>query len=608
MYYMHRHIINRWKFIVLVVLILISIRANIVYTFGSSSEGDPAPPSGNGGGGGGGGGFLFFDYYIPLIFDETHKDGLASVSVTLIQPSLMLTSFAMDESGVNQRVFNSPTTVIFDPSSSPGLTNGSLIRLTAPAQVVVHRLTQDVENDKSFAYTVLPDRMRGYEYRAPFDGYVTVFTEDQLTEVNFRFPNGSTKQGMIFQPFDPQTFPIAKGTYINTTKATTVTFFSPDDENGYKATLGIPRYLRGMKYIIPQQLYVTPEDETDLSYVEVIPSSPTEINLTYVSGAVRTVSIFGPTKFSLSADLVGITSRRSEIDVNLHFVHQYAGLTKSSMVQMIEAPEMRAGELFAIIPGLSASFAILQPNTNFTVAEYTQDGFIIANREVWKLETYDSVSIPTKFSPSIVVANDSLYGLSVSPGRSLHWMAPSMAFVLLPLNQQTLYRNVTGITATWYRFTNLAIQSIDIFPDPAEEFSSLLLEVRIVNNGSLPASAFKLEVKLDDEIVIQDELDFLPVNETLVYTYRTFLRYNQRNLTLSIDVDVENEVTEINEDDNTFSGTIHVGRNIRLRVSIDLFIIIVIVYLARIAYRRFRLMRKLQKSRVDAILTIEEET
>lgn len=597
---------SHWVSILLVLIFLVSVSTNYSVTIASSSEGDPVPPSG-GTGGGGGGGFLFFDYYIPLIFDETHPDGLASVSVTTFQPSLMITSFAMDESGVNQRSYDTPTTIFFDPSKSPGLTNGSLIRLTSPAQVVVHRLTDDISEDKSFAYTVFPDRMRGFEYRAPFDGYATVFTEDQLTNVNFLFPNGTSLTRTIFQPFAPQTYPVVKGTYINTTEFTTVTFYSPDHETGYKAALGIPRYLRGSEYIIPQNLYDLDKNETDLSYVEIIPTAPTEIVFTYKGGENRTFEIFGQSTFSLSSDLVGIHAIRAEIDVNLFFVSQYGGLTRSSSIQMIEAPEMRAGEIFAIVPGFSASFAILQPQTNFTVAEYTEQGYLLANRGPFELEKYDSVSIPTKLEPSIAIGNNSLFGVSVSPGRSGHFMDASMAFVLLPLNQQTLYRNVSGITATWYRFTNLAIGSIDIFPDPAEEFSSLLIEIKVISNGSLPSSSFKLEVDLDDEVIIEDEIDFLPVGETLTYSYRTFLRYNQQNMSLSVQVDVENEVTEINEDDNNFSGTIEVFENLRLRVSIGLVVFAALAFIGRTIYKKIKLARQIQKSRVDAILTIEEE-
>ncbi len=575
----------------------------------SSSEGDPAPPGSdpNGGSGGGGGGFLFFDYYIPLIFDETHKDGLASVTVTIIQPSLMITSFQMDESGVNQRVFNQPTTITFNPSTSRGLTNGSLIRLTSPAQVFVHRSSQDDFADKSFGYTVLPDRMRGFEYKSPFDGYAVVFTEDSLTTVNFAFPNDTFKKEQIFRPFSTQIYPVTRGTYINTSEPTTVTFYSPNESTGYVATMGVPKFLRGNRYVIPNHLYDLSKDQLDFSTIEILPESPTEVKIEYENNSTQILSIFGFTQLALSSGIKSLTSIRADIDVSINIKIQYVGLIRSSFVQLIEAPEMRAGELFTIPSNFSASFAVLQPNTNLTVADYSSSGYVLANREAWKFDEVASVSLPGKDSPNIVVANDSLYGIAVSPGRIGHFMAPSTAFVLLPLNQQTLYKNVTGIFATWYRFTNLAVSSIEIFPEPAEEFSSLLIKVTFISNGSLPAGNFKLQVNLDGEPIIEDEISFLQINTSLVYTYRTFLKYDTKNMSLSATIDLNNEVTEINEDDNSVSLEIHVIKNIRLRGSFWLFLILTTVYVMKTAYQKFISMRKLKRSRVDAILTIEEE-
>ena len=72
-----------------------------------------------------------------------------------------------------------------------GLTNGSLIRLTAPAQVVGQRSSQDIVQDKSFSYSILPKRMMGFEYFSPFDGRLSLFSLNSGTTVNIQNIDGT---------------------------------------------------------------------------------------------------------------------------------------------------------------------------------------------------------------------------------------------------------------------------------------------------------------------------------------------------------------------------------------------------------------------------------
>ncbi len=601
---MRLHIPRKPRAFLVIILILLFSASFSIQIDASSSEGDPVPPQG-GSGGGGGGGFIFYDYYIPLIFDESHADGLAKVRVTIIQPSVVITSFAMDESGVNQQIVNEPSTLEFDPFHSPGLTNGSLIRLSSPAQVTVLRDTEDKDRDISFAYSVMPDRMRGFEYRAPFDGYVSVFTEDQLTFVNVVHQNGSTVTETITAPFTTKTIPVSYGAYINTTKPTLVAFFSPDMTNGYVATMGVPKFLRGTEYIFPTSAFDLDKDEDDYSEIVIFPESPTVIEIQYPFNYKENVTIFEGSKLRLDRNIRGIKSYYADIDVQIFVRHSYGGILRSSAVQLIAAPEMRAGELFTVPIGVSSYFSVLNSNTNLTVLNYADGEYFEGMREVLIKQKFETFELPGKPVPNAVIGNHSLFGFGISHGKYGHIMAPSLSFLLLPLNTQTLYRNVSDATFTWYRFTNLAIASIDVFPEPVEEFSSLFVSVTIIANGSLPAGNFKVEIALDGKNVVEDESAFLQVNDTVTYTFRTFLNYDQKNLTLEVLVDIENEVTELNENDNNLIQTIQVVRNIRLRISMAIAIFISVAYIINRIVGRIKKYRRLKQARVDAILSVE---
>ncbi len=108
-----------------------------------------------------------------------------------------------------------------------GLTNGSLIRLTAPAQVVGQRSSQDIVQDKSFAYSILPKRMMGFEYFSPFDGRLSLFSLNSGTTVNIQNIDGTN----LIQSIDGSTLTIDVkiGSYINTSYPTLGVFFSNNE-------------------------------------------------------------------------------------------------------------------------------------------------------------------------------------------------------------------------------------------------------------------------------------------------------------------------------------------------------------------------------------------
>ncbi len=569
-----------------------------------SSEGDPGTPPA-GGGGGGGGSPQFFDYYVPLIFNSSHADGKSIIQITFIQPSVLITTFAQDKAGVTQSQIRTPQTIILDPDNARGLTNGSLIRTTSPVQVIVQRNTQDISWDHSFSYTILPIRMAGYEYRAPFDGFIAIFTKTQDTQVNIRHRNGTVKSGRIFIPNTMKMFSVTSGAYINTSRSTIGAFYTTI--GGYKASMAVPKFLRGKDYIFSGNLYNLNNNQVDLSKIRIFTDHPTELQIQYVNNQIKKLAIFGDTVLPLTSSIRGIKSLRGDISVSVEINIAYGGILRSSSVELMAAPEMRAGELFAYSSGFSESFSVINQQTNMTLLHFDTNQYRVAYRDIPVYSKYDTHEILTEVVPSVLVANHSLFGIGTSPGKIGNPMSPSMAYLPLPLNSQTLFRNVTGVKSTWYRFIDLAVNSITFFPKPPEEFSSQTIIVKIVSNGSLPAGEFVYTVTIDGKEVAKNTVTFLPVNNTIELKFNQFLPFDTKTLSVVVSVDINNQVNEITKNDNNLSINVPVVQNLRLRGTFYLVLTIIAVLTGRYFYRKYKEKQTEEEGRVDMILTIEEQ-
>lgn len=583
------------------VLLILVIFLQPLTATASSSEGDPNPPSG---GGGGGSSPQFFDYYIPLIFNNSHKAGESSVIVWIVQQSIIIGSFGLDPSGINQMRVDIPQKLVFKPSTSPGLTNGSLIRLTAPAQVVGARESQDIFTDDSFSYSILPARMMGFEFFSPFDGFIAVFTNTQYTKVNLVTSSGEVRTNTMIIP-GSKSFSVQAGEYINTSQPVIAAFYT-SSITGTAAAMAVPQYLKGDEYIVNPKLITPTRYEITQTIAHVLPTVPTELTITYSNLSTSTVNIFGPTDILISSDIRGITAKRSDMTISLATRTYYAGTARLSTVQLIAAPEMRAGELFLVPNEFSSHIAVINQQTNISTIAYYEGAYVLKSRYVPIRDKYDILSINEKTSITLLLANHSLFIIAASPGNIGNPMSPSMAFLSLPLNTQTIYRNVTGAAATWYRFRNLAVQKIELLPTEPEDFTGETIRVTFISNGSLPASAFAVSIIIDGKEMLNTKYDFLQVNKTLVFEFRLFLKYKTSQISVSAAIDTESQVSESNEDDNAFAEVYTVTQNMRIRVSMVLLVLIVIAYTVRKLLRRWKAARNINKARFDAILTVSE--
>ncbi|MCH8908967.1 MAG: hypothetical protein IH840_17930 [Candidatus Heimdallarchaeota archaeon] len=574
-----------------------------VQSFAASAGDAGAPPSA--GGGGGGGSPQFYDYYVPLVFNASHPHGESQIILWIIQPSILMTSFALNEAGITSAQFQEPTYLEFSPSANLGLTNGSLIRTSSPILITGQRLTEDILSDQSFAYSILSDRMMGFEYRAPFDGYISAISLRANTRVFVQNPGSTAFSGVISLGGTTVTLPVKKGAYINSTEPINAAFLSYSD--GVAASMAVPYYLQGDFYVFDGDLSTPRADELDLSYLRVIPTEPTELTFHFDDGSASKVIISDTQDFSLSKNLRGLGSSRGMITVSIHQKHVYGGTTRISVVELMDGNEMRAGELFLTPFGYTSHFSIVNNDTDYLSIIYDPQvfNFVQSVRSNFTVGSFDTISYNGVSDAHLLLGSDSGFGFLSTPAKISHPMAPSVAFLNIPLNAASTNPNRTGIDSTWYRFPNLGVQSIEIIPGPPEEYTGQTIKITVISNGSLPASGFNLDIIINDEEVLSQEYDFLQVNDTLEFEFDQFLSFGIESITVSVNVDTANAVNEINEEDNVLLEIINVEQNVRLRFTgflIIMTIVIFVLYRIRISYLKRNSMKRVH---VDAIIEFE---
>jgi hypothetical protein len=595
------------RFIVFILISIIIIASNASFSSASSAgEENPPPPPPPGGGSSGGGSPQFFDYFVPFVFGEGHPHGVSEIIVWTISPTILITSFALDAAGSNQLNVPNPSKFTFNPEDNRGLTNGSLIRTTSPVLVSGQRTTEDIFHDHSFAYSILSSRMMGFEYTSPFNGFISLVSVSQDTTINIKHPGEISIDWDIPIGQSTITLAVKEGTHINSTRPTNAAFISYLD--GTSASMAVPGYLRGTNYIFDANVTTHKSEEIKRSYILIDPEKPTELEFKYSNGEKNTQIIFRRTKFELNSDLISINSSRGKIDVTLRNIFDYGGTTRSSTLQLIAAPEMRSGEFFVMPEGYSSHLVAIQNNTSFGtgVYDFTENAYKINSRHVLNKSSGMSYSFNSLDDSSLLVGSNSAFGFLSLPGKTGHPMSASLAFLNIPLNAQTNRENITGILATWYRFPNLAVMDISIDPSPHEEYTSQTVRVEVKSNGSLPASRFRLEITIDKKVEIDETYDFLQVNDTLVFKISKFISYGKNALNISVSVDIDDDVNEINEDDNKQSYGVKIKKNIRLRWSIYGLLIAITTYLIYRFGKFLRVKRRSARTHVDVILSFQE--
>ncbi len=589
---------------VLTIFIILLILISPMHIDASSSGDDGSSSSASSSSGGGGGSPQFYDYYIPLVFDETHRDGHSEVSIWIVQPSVLITTFDQNEAGVNSIQVNEPVKMTFNPIDNQGLTNGSRIRSTSPMLVVGHRTNEDIFRDTSFAYSVLIDRMMGFQFVSPVDGWINAFTLTSDTRIDVKNSNNQIIPTRIDTAFTTEEIPVRKGDFINSSAPVLGAFISY--QNGTYASMALPKYLHGHDYIFDTDLTAERSDETVLSHITIIPDEPTEIQLLYPNSGIERLVIEGPVQLKLSDNLRAIHSERSEISVTIHQKILYGGLIRQSLVQLISSTEMRAGELFVTPTGFSTHISSLKENSTFITGIFDKeiDDYNFASKLNITRGLYETIQYQGLSDSHILLGNQESFSFITSPGKASHPMAPSVAFLNLPLNPSTS-ANVTGITATWFRFPNLAVSEMKIIPGPAEEYTGQKIYIKVISNGSLPASRFNLLITIDQEAVIEEEYEFLQVNSSLEFKINEFFSFGKEKINITARVDVNDNVNEINEEDNSDSLDVVINKNIRLRVSLFIALLLVLTFIAHRV--RLRIIRRRQKIRahVDTIITTE---
>jgi hypothetical protein len=521
----------------------------------------------------------------------------------------------LDPAGSFQIYVPNPSKFTFNPTENRGLTNGSRIRTTSPVLVSGQRTTEDIYHDRSFGYSILSSRMMGFEYTSPFDGFISLVSLSQDTVIKVKHPGEFSQDRDILG--STITLAVKEGTYINSTRPTNAAFISYAD--GTSASMAVPGYLRGSNYIFDADVTAHKSEEIKRSYILIDPKQPTELEFQYSNGEKDTQIIFQKTKFGLNPALRSINSSHGKIDVTLRNIFDYGGITRSSTLQLIAAPEMRSGEIFATAKGYSSHLVAIQNNTSFGTAvvdddfrqcitEIASQEECLSSRHIFNKSSGMSFSFNSLNDNLVLIGNNSAFGFFSLPGKTSHPMSASLAFLNIPLNTETNRENVTGILATWYRFPNLAVIDLSIEPRPHEEYTSQTIRAEVISNGSLPASRFRIEISIDKKVEVDETYDFLQVNETLVFEISKFISYGKNTLDISVNVDVDDQVNEINEEDNKQSFGVKIKKNIRLRWSIYGLLTILTLYMFYRFGRFLQVKRRTSRTHVDVILSFQENT
>lgn len=600
------------KAITLITLLLISgigiqtLAANA----GSSSGGDPPQPPSDSTASSGAAGSRYFNYWIPLVFTEAPY-GPTIITFTSVSPVQIIPHF--DSLTMNGSI-SLPEFGYFALSTEyePYLANGTWFETTGPVQVTVmsyNGVLENETNDYSWSYAVLPTNMWDQKYVVNYDDTLLAIMPgyDGISATVFSPPtaNGQRSSNDIDLNYigNVTLLRADAGTVVYSESAIWLVQFNGNPETGTFAMAGIPSILWDNQYLISDD--VTPgEPPNETSSFDFIP--PQAGTLTMLSDdsynelefdANQTVSVpLDSQEFECRRRAFGVNEDSNEFPgvLRFMFIDQQERLHVST-IPLIGRDKLSFAEIYftlPLLPGREMSAGAIEDETAISMYTVDKDGNpMLTTPELYSAGQF--VSIPDFYA--LAIANKSILAYEAASQYYNDSTLASIAQILFPQNMVSQYPTDEAIYPSWYRMPNLAIHEVRFDPYPLTKVQNAIMEVEIINNGTQITGPFSVQINVNGVEKYRERRDNgLRPDEIYEISVQEFQWFSRDVLTYSINVDIDNDIIELSEDDNTIQGSEEVVFNPRLRLLVYAFItalVVRVIFFVGKKYQRFRFKR-----------------
>ncbi len=559
--------------IILVILSSVSvvITTSIKVTAGSSSSGDVPPPSGGNGdtSGGGAAGGMYFNYRIPLIFKEG-EFGPSIVTITVVQNGTALFFNFISPKYGNQTTLFSGEPLVLNPKNEPELTNGSLIQSTGPLQINVYHSSKSELYDDSYSYSVLVMSMWGRLYQSPFDNIkAKIMAGFNNTEIQINHPDSDIQEENLDTIGDSLDVTLFKGSIIEANGPIGVVLYNMSTTTGTFAFTSIPKYLWGTEYSlssIPESQNIVGLTDNSAYAISTINEMGT-IFFTDIYEEINTQTIAINETISLSASLDDnyyekAISTSANYSITLCYDYEINDTRHKSAFQFISPDNMKWAELY---------YTSVDQSHNLLRSIFVSDNTTVIPFALYDNGTQIAFGDPVSgdIGTFITFGADIPFGLyaegylfsyifSEAPER-FNWN--STAHLLYPLNLYSYIDNTSTSFPSWYRFPDLNVRRMEIYPENPTELRNLKLDIIIQNNGTIPCAPFYTTVFINDTLRIHKKIDGLDINETFSIPYEQFQGFGIKTWNVSVYVDSRNQIFELAEFNNSYEMMVVISRN-----------------------------------------------
>ena len=618
---------TRFYLIIVLILIIFStegltfIENETLVIAGSSSSGDLPPPDGGSGGdtsGGSASGGLYMNYRIPLVF-KTGSYAPTFISITSFQDGLpIIFGYESVLFPNNSVVLNVTEPLIINATAEPELTNGSLIQSYGPLQITVYHFAESEEKDDSFSYSPLVMSMWGRRYQSPFDNAkVMLVAGFNNTNIEIRYPNGTISYETI--PFVGEVIEldVTNGTIIEANGPVGATFYFLTQDKGSYAFTSIPQFLWGKEYMLSPQPFIGDLSLDDNS-TEIVISTMGEGNLSTLIisnlGSFDRLDVPSNSTASLKTnilrenehyyDILGFsleTGLEANFSITMLYNYTVNSVIHISAVQYIALEKMKWAEIFYATQNFQNDYlsSVALEDSNPVIAFWVNKTHIgISNQFSVDKGDYFNLTYSGLYG---FAGNGTFFASQTAPPPETNYWNSS-ANILYPMNLMSM-KNTSTFFPSWYRFPNVNVKEILIFPEEPTELRKLKLDIIVQNNGSIPCAPFHVTVLVNESLKIHTLLEGLDINQSVSVDYEEFQWFGRKVLNVSIYVDSLSQIFELEEFDNGFEIMIEITRNwniIYIGVTLG---VIVFSYLVYRIVRALLKSSKKRKRRFDVIVS-----
>ena len=570
--------------------------------------------------GGGGGGPTYYHYLIPLVFSDGDF-GPTQISLVSVSYAQVILGFASAKlGGANAFDMQPGESIHFTTEEESGLKNGTRITSTALITIQVfsvRNLTSYLyggevsgeSEDRSWGYAALAYSAWGTDYLIGSENSLVAIVANQSgVNVTINDEVGDTEGEKIELLTDGRLAIVElEGRKRITSNAPVwLVEFVGNTTTGTYALSGIPENLWGDTYILSQ--HGLPGDPPlKRSYVSLYAEEDITIQL-YDNGEIKNVEAQEKTTAQLdisnglyirnvAKDIPPIVIETSETKTFgvLFYEHNTTdGKRHVAAVPLIGQEQLRYAETYAsvaYIPGRLTNIVPQEVDTHILVStnRFFQNTTVQAGESI----AWSDSSVSTAADKALLVYDVGLQYQNEDTDKD----KSSIATILFPLNAVGANPPENASFVSWYRTPNLVLENADFDRTPTQ-LERTRLRFSVKNDGRQAAPAFTVEVTFNGIEKLEHRFEGLRVNESQEFEVEEFLWFGSE-LSYEINVDIDNEVKEGNEADNTKGETIEIQANTRLNAVGILSLIVLITVTIVYATRKWRQIAEKQGLKID---------